>query len=319
MLGVPYFFCFFGMVTKIMNQEIKSGRRKVLVTGSSGRLGYHLCKFLAVKGNYSVVGLSTTKMRGLDQVDWKYCDLLDRDSVMSLMASVRPDIVVDLAGVVPRRGQRRAVFAQNEIMCKNVADAAIRFGVVTMIYGSSAYIYGIASDVIIDEQTEPNPSDEYAWSKYFSEQAIVKLARKKNNNTKFFILRMAPVISDRWNDWSTLIGLLARCWIPLPFANAAAKRSYLSSTKFLNAVDLILDNASQAGDVYILNVADENPVSLGELASNIAGPNCRVKLISSGRWMQYLLFLLVGKSFERYSKNFVLSTEKLKKDFSCVN
>jgi len=76
---------------------------RVLVTGATGLIGTHVLRVLPVGAE--MVAVSRTPRRdGGGRVRWRVCDLTQPGSAADLVASVRPDIVIHLAGAV--RGDR---------------------------------------------------------------------------------------------------------------------------------------------------------------------------------------------------------------------
>ena len=90
---------------------------KILVTGSAGFIGYHLCKSL-LEDNYEVLGidninnyydvnLKNSRLHDLSNNDnflFERIDISDRESLSDSFTKFRPSIVVNLAaqaGVTP--------------------------------------------------------------------------------------------------------------------------------------------------------------------------------------------------------------------------
>ena len=70
---------------------------KVLVTGSSGFIGQHLCRTLLGAGN-DIYGLDLVPPQNSSrQLRFYKCDLLDKDEVENVVRSCEPDVVAHLA------------------------------------------------------------------------------------------------------------------------------------------------------------------------------------------------------------------------------
>ncbi|MEM6517802.1 MAG: NAD(P)-dependent oxidoreductase [Cyanobacteria bacterium P01_C01_bin.70] len=71
--------------------------KKVLVTGSSGFIGSHLCTYLASEGYYTI-GLDIQPCQINDkQSNFVLCDILDREKLTYVIRTHQPDVIVHLA------------------------------------------------------------------------------------------------------------------------------------------------------------------------------------------------------------------------------
>jgi len=73
-------------------------RKKLLITGASGFLGWNLCR--AAHDRYAVTGVSYRRPVAVEDVVARQCDLRNDVAVASLFASVNPDMVVHVAAMV---------------------------------------------------------------------------------------------------------------------------------------------------------------------------------------------------------------------------
>jgi len=71
--------------------------KKLLVTGVSGFLGWHICQ--AAMGLWDVVGICNRNMTQIDGVDVRALDLCDSDSVIGLLEDIRPNAVIHAAAM----------------------------------------------------------------------------------------------------------------------------------------------------------------------------------------------------------------------------
>jgi UDP-glucose 4-epimerase len=88
------------------------GDRQVLVTGASGFIGRHVCERLIAAGAV-VVGVCRHPPAAiggsLRQVAWRQVDLTDVVAARALIAAARPEVVINLAGVVAGSRDRSLV------------------------------------------------------------------------------------------------------------------------------------------------------------------------------------------------------------------
>lgn len=153
---------------------------KVLVTGASGFIGHHLCRFLKAKGDW---------VRGVDLIKPQFSSLNDFDELIlrdlrhpenCLEVSRDIDKVYNLAalnGSIEFTTNNKAELVHNNALINlNMAEACWKNGVKRVFYSSSACVYPIhfqESDEIHalrEEDVDPaHPDTEYGWEKLFSE------------------------------------------------------------------------------------------------------------------------------------------------------
>jgi GDP-4-dehydro-6-deoxy-D-mannose reductase len=149
----------------------------VLVTGATGFVGSHVVERLLDHTDWQIVGLSRTlrHVSGLQpvrpRVEVRAADLNEPASIEQLVADVRPDAIVHLAGqpLEPISWlDPGATFRLNVIGQINLFEAVLKAGLHprTVIAGS-ALIYGLVKDEEnpIDEDQPPRPASPYAVSK----------------------------------------------------------------------------------------------------------------------------------------------------------
>lgn len=176
---------------------------RVVVTGSSGRLGRSLSAGLAASGHF-VIGADRAPAR-LPNVDERSVDLLDETATAALFANVRPDAVVHLAGIaVPFSAPEREILTTNTTLAHTVLDAAARAGAGRVLVASSPTVIGYssptwrASAVPIDETHPVEPAHAYALSKLVIEETVRLFSRTAPGAYGFF--RPCYVVSPE--EWS---------------------------------------------------------------------------------------------------------------------
>ncbi|OGH16076.1 MAG: hypothetical protein A3C30_00520 [Candidatus Levybacteria bacterium RIFCSPHIGHO2_02_FULL_40_18] len=154
---------------------------KVLVTGDRGYIGSVLVRKL-VKEGHNVIGLDTGFFEN---------NLLPGDSIPSykkITKDIRHVSLSDLRGVDAiihlsalsndPMGEIDPKLTEeiNHKASIRLAKLAKKAGVKKFIFSSSASVYGIAENGIVDEKSRVNPLTAYARSKIKTEQALKKLA-----------------------------------------------------------------------------------------------------------------------------------------------
>jgi UDP-glucuronate 4-epimerase len=160
--------------------------RKVLVTGSAGFIGYHLCRRLVADG-WQVIGLDCVSpyydpalkearlkiLNGLDGFTEARLSLTDRAAVMELMEEHRPQRIVHLAA---QPGVRYSLEAPQAYVDANVTgfltvlEAARAFPVDHVVFASTSSAYGLDEAMPLSPHRGGNhPISLYAATKKANE------------------------------------------------------------------------------------------------------------------------------------------------------
>ena len=162
----------------------------ILVTGSAGFIGYHLCKRLLDSGNnvigidnvndYYDVNLKEKRLEILNKVPlknnkWEFfrTDLTNKDSLLKIFENNSPKIVVNLAaqaGVRYSLENPSAYINSNIVGFSNILDLCKETKVENLLYASSSSVYGGNTKVPFSEIDPVNhPVSLYAATKRSNE------------------------------------------------------------------------------------------------------------------------------------------------------
>lgn len=162
----------------------------ILVTGGAGYIGSHACVELLQAGHQVIVvdNLSNSKEEALRRVQaltgrpltFYRVDLRDRQGLEAVFAANRVDAVMHFAGM-KAVGESVAIpltyyhnnFTGTVILCQVMAE----HGVKTLVFSSSATVYGEPSSVPITEDAPLAPTNPYGRTKYFIEEMLRDLHR----------------------------------------------------------------------------------------------------------------------------------------------
>lgn len=134
---------------------------KILLTGKNGQVGWELAHALAPLGEVIAVG-----REGLD--------LAVPDRIVSVVRSVRPDVLINAAAytaVDRAENEPDAAYAINAAAVAVLADEAKRLQALFIHY-STDYVFDGTKDTAYTEEDRPNPLNVYGSSKLAGEQAI---------------------------------------------------------------------------------------------------------------------------------------------------
>ncbi len=147
---------------------------KILITGSAGFIGMHLCKYLLNDG-YDVLGIDNINnyynsilkknrlkvLRGYDNFEFIKADISDLRNLESIFNTYEPNKVVNLAaqaGVRYSLKNPHAYIQSNIVGFMNIAECCRKYAVNGLIYASSSSVYGLNDDIpfkVIDRVDKP--------------------------------------------------------------------------------------------------------------------------------------------------------------------
>jgi len=270
---------------------------RALVTGAAGFVGRYMMVELALNG-YDVTGVDlldsvgkpelvgTLRWFETDQgpgsssinVEYRKCNMMDEDSVFSILRDVRPDVVVHLAAQSSAGrsfNDPLGTVRVNVIGSLNLFEAARRLngsagsGDLTILSVGSSDEYGIRSEeeMPLMESVSPDPISPYAVSKaaqtmlarqYARTYGLRIIATRSFNHT-------GPLQSERF----VLPSFAKQCALvkagmsePLiKVGNIGVVRDFLDVRDTVRAYRLLLE-AGKAGEVY--NVCSGSGVKLAD-------------------------------------------------------
>ena len=180
--------------------------KKVLVSGSSGFIGFHLIKKLIKKNkvlgidnhnNYYSKKIKNNRLKILlkkRRFIFKKIDLNNSDKLEKTFKKFRPQIVYHLAGqpgVLYSFKNPKSYFVNNIKATKSISEISKKYNVEKFIFGSSSSVYGDQKKFPIKETFKVNPKNPYAKTKLESEKIVIK--KFKKSGTKYTIFRFFTV------------------------------------------------------------------------------------------------------------------------------
>ncbi len=164
--------------------------KNILVTGSAGFIGFHLCKKLIESkkkvigidniNDYYDINLKKKRLEILSQTsyernNWKFIqtDLLNKDLLIKIFEKYQPEIVINLAaqaGVRYSIENPNAYINSNIVGFQNILECCRLYHVKNFLYASSSSVYGGNSNTPFREQNSVNhPVSIYAATKKANE------------------------------------------------------------------------------------------------------------------------------------------------------
>ena len=155
--------------------------KKILITGATGFIGYHLAKY-CLKLNWSVTSISTKKpieTRKLKNVEYLICDLYNKNKLNKKL-SLDFDYVVNLAGYVDHSNRDR-IIKSHYIGCKNLSTILLNTKIKKFIQVGSSIEYGkIRSPQLENKNNKQRTFSAYGEAKLKSTKFLLNLSEKFN-------------------------------------------------------------------------------------------------------------------------------------------
>ena len=166
---------------------------RILITGSSGQVGFELQRSLA--------GLAE-----LIAVDVERMNLTDPIAIRRVMREIAPDLIINTAAYTAvdlAESQPELAMAVNGIAPGIIAEEARRLGA-TLIHYSTDYVFDGTKAGPYTEEDEPRPMSVYGRTKLAGDQAIEAV------DVPYLILRTSWVYGARGKNFLLTILRLAR-------------------------------------------------------------------------------------------------------------
>ena len=265
--------------------------RRVLITGITGFAGSHLAERLVASG-VAVQGLALdgaghpNLARVAHDVRVHYGDITSSHDVRAAIREARPDVVVHLAGqAVPTLAAQDPVGAVrvNVLGTATVLNAVEETNA-SLIFASSAEVYGSPERRIINEDAPLRPENPYAATKVAAEALAHELGDRVGGRRTVVILRATNQIGPRQHPGlaaSTFAKQIAEAEAGAPGerapgrvatrgATAVVRHGALDARRdFLDVRDMA-EAYKRAADIdrpgaHVFNVGTGHAVSIGEI------------------------------------------------------
>ena len=162
----------------------------VLVTGGAGYIGSHTCVELLNAGHSLVIvdNFVNSKPEALDAIraitgrDFAFveADLRDRDAMNRVFDEHAVDAVIHFAGLkaVGESVEKPLEYYDNNLYGFIVLAEVMRaHGVKTIVFSSSATVYGMNNPVPFDESMPTSATNPYGYTKVMIEQMLMDIAK----------------------------------------------------------------------------------------------------------------------------------------------
>jgi nucleoside-diphosphate-sugar epimerase len=237
---------------------------RILVTGSSGRLGRSVVAVLAERG-HEVVEVDLTVPA--EHADAYAADLTDPAVAADVIGGAKADAVIHLAAIaVPFSAPEQHILRTNASLAFNVMQAAVDAGVRKIVTASSPTVFGYGSPagwaperLPLTEDVQPRPWNAYALSKLLAERTMEMFAAQRGDAVRLAAFRPCYVIApEEWQGALTQQGHTVAQRLDDPALSAPALFNYVDARDvgtFLHTLIAALDDIPNA-QTFIVGAAD---------------------------------------------------------------
>ncbi|MHA7984525.1 NAD-dependent epimerase/dehydratase family protein [Rathayibacter sp. CAU 1779] len=241
---------------------------RILVTGSSGRLGRSVVDVLGGLGHEVIeVDLAVPASHGADGAERIAADLTDPAAASAVIGNARADAVIHLAAIaVPFSAPEQLILRTNAALAYNVMQAAVDAGVRKIVTASSPTVFGYGSPagwaperLPLDEDVEPRPWNAYALSKLVAERTMQMFAAQKGDDVRLAAFRPCYVIApEEWLGAPTQQGHTVQERLDDPALSAPALFNYVDARDVGYFLDTLLGGLDEVpnAQTFIVGAAD---------------------------------------------------------------
>jgi UDP-glucose 4-epimerase len=288
---------------------------RVLLTGAGGFVGRVLGERLLREGYFVRAVSRRPEMLAGTHADAVAlpADPTREEAWAPLLSDV--DHVVHCAGIAHATAEipREAYTAANADLAGALARAAAKEIPGRMVLISSIRaISGPVAGRILEDDTPPDPQDDYGRSKLEGERLVTAAFAGGGLRGLHTILRPVLIYGSGVKGNLAALARLASLPLPLPIAGLSAKRSLLDAEALADAVVLLLGSTRPAPGPFI--VCDREPASVADIVAAMrAGNGRRPMLFPVPDLLLAALFRLVGRgeAWRRLSGPLVARAEGL--------
>jgi UDP-glucose 4-epimerase len=270
---------------------------RVLVTGGAGYIGSHTLVELLGQGHEALVvdNFSNGSPVALDRVrqltnghfDTVECDIRDTMRLSAAARTFKPDAVIHFAGLkAVGEGQRLPVeyYDVNVSGTLSLLRAMAGARCKTVIFSSSATVYGVPDYLPYDEDHPTRPESVYGQTKLMAEQVLTNWTRATEGATAILLRYFNPVgahASGRLGEDpqgvpENLMPFLAQVATgereklrifgdDYPTPDGTGIRDYIHVTDLARAHVAALDRAAQVPGAHVYNIGTGRGYSVREM------------------------------------------------------
>jgi UDP-glucose 4-epimerase len=175
-------------IAPIRNAPIRKVFDMILLTGGAGYIGSHVCMALLETGLdvIAVDNLANSNQASLQRVQslcgrsliFRQTDIRNEEAIYDILRSYDVTAVIHLAGLkaVGESSVRPMSYYENNVVgTMRLVSAMTKAKVKTLVFSSSATVYGVPRYLPLDEKHPLGPTNPYGRTKFFIEEMLKDL------------------------------------------------------------------------------------------------------------------------------------------------
>ena len=244
-------------------------KKKILIVGGTGFIGYHLAK-KSLEKKWDVTSISSgppKRIRKLKKVKYIKCDITKKN-ILKKKIKTNFDYVVNLGGYVDHT-KKEKTFKSHYRGCRNLAEIFLKKNLKTFIQMGSSVEYGNSKSPQ-KEIMRPKTillKSIYGKAKLMSSNYLIKLYKDKNFPVT--ILRLYLAFGPK-QDINRFIPIIINSCIKnkkFPCSEGKQFRDFIYIDDVINAIFKCLDNKNARGEIF--NIGSGKPKKIKNIIQKI--------------------------------------------------
>ena len=241
-------------------------KKKILILGGTGFIGYHLAKASLKKG-FKVISLSKNtpkKRRYLKKVKYIIADISNKNFTKKIIKG-NFQYVVNLAGYVDHSDHIKT-YKSHYLGCKNVSNFFLKKKIKKFIQVGSSMEYGLLKSPQ-KESFKCDPKSVYGKAKFLSTKYLLNLYKQKKFPAT--IVRLYQVYGP-YQDLNRFIPVVINSCKnnkDFPCSHGRQFRDFLYINDLIDAFFLILKNPKANGEIF--NIGFGRPLKIKNIIKKI--------------------------------------------------
>jgi len=244
-------------------------KKKILIVGGTGFIGYHLAK-ICLKKNFLVTSLSfgkPKKERYLKKVKYIKCDISNKNNLKRNIKG-NFDYVVNLGGYV-NHNEKVKTFNSHYKGCKNLADFFRKRNITSFIQIGSSVEYGPIKSPQSETQncSIKKIKSTYGKAKFLATKYLLGLFEKERFPVT--ILRLYLVYGPNQDPNRLISSVINSCLLKkkFPCSNGNQYRDFLYVDDLIKAIISCFRNSNSIGK--IINMGQGKPKKVKDIIKSI--------------------------------------------------
>ena len=241
-------------------------KKKILILGGTGFIGYHLAKE-AVKKGFEVSSLSKkspVKKRYIKKVKYIIADIANKNSINKI---IKDDFqyVINLAGYVDHADEIKT-YRSHYLGCKNISNYFLKKKIKLFVQVGSSMEYGLSRSPQ-KEDFKCKPKSIYGKAKFLATKYLLNLYKKKKFPVT--IVRLYQVYGP-YQDLNRFISVVINSCKgnkDFPCSHGKQYRDFLYIDDLVDAFFLILKNSKVKGEIF--NIGSGKPLKIKNIINKI--------------------------------------------------